>query len=249
MEDSKIKNIEVKVNYTKNRIIVALALTCLILLLYFRFKDDFKSNFKDDFISYRVGANQYKIHEDLNNPELAADTLDKLNRMAKKLIYTLNDKYINNKDGFNLIKNEYKNKVITGIVNLNNNFKTTSLEENIPSRSDNDTSYVIDKGDIFALCVRDPNNNNSIEENFNDLVFVMLHELSHIFTVEFGHGTEFWTNFKFILNEAVKDNLYTAVDYKKLKAPYCGIKISYSPIYDTGLDNYLITSIVDKYKN
>ena len=42
----------------------------------------------------------------------------------------------------------------------------------------------------------------------NTLVFVGIHELSHIASVTKGHGDEFWDNFKFLLENAVKD-IYT----------------------------------------
>ena len=63
----------------------------------------------------------------------------------------------------------------------------------------------------------------------NTLVFVGIHELSHIASVTKGHGDEFWDNFKFLLENAVKAKIYTPEDYSKESVDYCGMKITDSP--------------------
>ena len=63
-------------------------------------------------------------------------------------------------------------------------------------------------------------------------MFVALHELSHIATKSIGHTTEFWNNFKFLLQEAVKIKIYEPVNYKKKPKNYCGMKITDNPYYD-----------------
>lgn len=194
---------------------------------------------QEDFASIRVGANAYKVHEDLHNPKLAAETMDNLNKVAKTLIYKLNDKYINDPAGFNKIKPQYRGVVIDGIKRLTKNFKTANMEENIPERSGGDTSYVIDKGDVFAMCLRDPKNDHKVDDNMNELSFVLIHEMAHLFTKTFGHDNLFWTNFRFLLKEAEIFGLYTPINYKKNKVPYCGIVISYSPLYDIELKDYI----------
>ncbi len=194
---------------------------------------------KEDFASIRVGANAYKVHEDLHNPKLAAETMDNLNKIAKTLIHKLNDKYINDPNGFNAIKSQHREVVINGIKRLTKNFRTANMEENIPERSGGDTSYVIDKGDVFAMCLRDPKNDNKVDDNINELSFVLIHEMAHLFTETFGHTPLFWTNFRFLLNEAGTLGLYNPINYKKNKIPYCGIVISYSPLYDNELQDYI----------
>ncbi len=195
----------------------------------------------ESFQSIKIGNNSYKIHEDLSNPHIAAKTMDMLNNNAHYLINTLNKKYIDNPLGLSMIKPEYKKIVIDGINSLTKNFITANMEENIPERSGGDTSYVIDKGDVFAMCIRDPHNNNEIDtsNNMNELNFVLLHEMSHLFTSTFGHDNLFWNNFRFILQEAISINLYNPIDYKKNSKPYCGIVITYSPVFDNDLNDYI----------
>ena len=57
-----------------------------------------------------------------------------------------------------------------GIVSLSKNYNRDNLEENIPDRSGGDTSYVIDKGTTFAMCLRDPKNDNKLDTNHLSLL-------------------------------------------------------------------------------
>lgn len=193
----------------------------------------------EGFANVKVGGNSYKIHEDLENPVQAAETMDKLNTVAHKLINHLVEKYIDN-SGMTNIDPKYRDIVLGGIKDLKKNFKTANMIENVPERSGGDTSYVIDKGNVFAMCLRDPKNGNQIDPKFNALVFVLIHEMSHLFTTTFGHDTLFWNNFRFVLQEAVSIGLYESENYKQNGSPYCGIVISYSPLFDPKLIDYTI---------
>lgn len=192
----------------------------------------------EGFARVKIGANSYKIHEDLQDPIKAAETMDKLNTVAKTLISKMYSKYIDNPNGMDLIKDEHKKIVRNAIKDMKKNFVTSNMEENIPERSGGDTSYVVDKGDVFAMCLRDPKNGNQLDPKFNDLTFVLIHEISHLGCKEWGHPPSFWTLFRFVLQEAVEFELYTSIDYKQVGSPYCGIVISYSPLYDTKLVDY-----------
>ena len=68
--------------------------------------------------------------------------------------------------------------------------------------------------------------------DINTLTFVALHELSHIMTSSIGHKQEFWSNFKFLLENAKEANIYQPIDYKKNPTNYCGMKITDNPYYD-----------------
>ncbi len=50
-------------------------------------------------------------------------------------------------------------------------------------------------------------------------------------TLSIGHKEEFWNNFKFLLENAVRAHVYTAVDYAKTPIQYCGILIDENPLY------------------
>ena len=63
-------------------------------------------------------------------------------------------------------------------------------------------------------------------------MFVALHELSHIATKSIGHTTEFWENFKYLIQNAEKINIYKPINYKEKPEEYCGMTITDSPYYD-----------------
>jgi hypothetical protein len=73
-------------------------------------------------------------------------------------------------------------------------------------------------------------NNDLIDEN--TLTFVAIHELSHVATQSIGHKSEFWANFKFLLEEAKEAGIYSPKDYKSSPQEYCGMKITDNPYYD-----------------
>jgi predicted metal-dependent hydrolase len=61
---------------------------------------------------------------------------------------------------------------------------------------------------------------------------VAIHELSHIATKSIGHKTEFWENFKFLLEQAKAAGIHAPKDYKKEPQKYCGMTIRDSPAFD-----------------
>lgn len=94
-----------------------------------------------------------------------------------------------------------------------------------------DTSYSENKGARIVVCLRDktkPPTYPLIDKN--TIMFVLLHEMAHLMTETIGHTPEFWNNFKRILHDAVQVGIYTPVNYAQQPTPYCGMKITDSPI-------------------
>jgi hypothetical protein len=88
------------------------------------------------------------------------------------------------------------------------------------------TSYSINKGEQIVLCLR----NKDKLMDINTMMFVVLHEFAHLATESIGHTEEFWTNFKWILEESTNIGIYTRQDFKNNNVDYCGIKITSSPL-------------------
>lgn len=240
-KEDKDKAKEIVKKACKKAIIFLFVNMSIMMLLYFFMVNQSSSDVQEDFTTIKIGGNSYQVDEDFENPQIAAETMDKLNQIAKKLISFVDNKYNNNVgDGYYKLKEEYRKHVTDGINRLKKNFITANMQENIPSKSGGDTSYVLNKGDVFAMCIRDPNDKNEIQDNFNELVFVLVHELSHIFTKGYGHDDEFWTNFRFLLNEATEMKEYKKTNYAAITMPYCGISITYSPLFDIKLKDYTI---------
>lgn len=89
------------------------------------------------------------------------------------------------------------------------------------SRRDKDVGYSIDKGDVLAVCTEDGPT--------NEAVFVLLHELAHVATNEWGHNEVFWSNFSFLIDQAEKFGWYTPVDYRTSPGSICGTTIETVP--------------------
>ena len=81
------------------------------------------------------------------------------------------------------------------------------------------------------MCLRQRNEREELVDE-NIITFVALHELSHVMTSSIGHKQDFWNNFKFLLENAKKANIYDPVDYKKEPQEYCGMNINDNPYYD-----------------
>lgn len=94
-----------------------------------------------------------------------------------------------------------------------------------------DTSYSENKGQKVVVCLRDKTQSPEYPViDVNTIMFVMLHEMSHLMTETIGHTQEFWTNFRRILQDAVKLGIYQPVNYAQRPTPYCGMTITDSPL-------------------
>lgn len=107
---------------------------------------------------------------------------------------------------------------------LKKNFKPDNIKEGIDNP--NYTSYSVNKGEQIVLCLRSHNKLMDL----NTMMFVVLHELAHICTLSLGHTTEFWDNFKWILEEAINIGVYKKQEFKLKNVEYCGMKITDSPL-------------------
>ena len=92
------------------------------------------------------------------------------------------------------------------------------------------TSYSVNKGEKVVFCLRSRDKNNKLMD-INTMMFVALHELAHISSKTVGHDTAFWTNFKWLLENAIQIGIYEKQDFKKKPVEYCGIQITDSPLY------------------
>jgi hypothetical protein len=94
------------------------------------------------------------------------------------------------------------------------------------------TAYSENKGEKLAFCLNRTKKGESNMIDEHTLMFVAIHELSHIATKSIGHKTEFWDNFKFLLENAKEAGIHDPTDYKDEPTEYCGMKIHDNPYYD-----------------
>jgi len=98
------------------------------------------------------------------------------------------------------------------------------------------TSYSVNKGEEIHLCLRQRGGQDEALVNENVMIFVALHELSHVCTESVGHGPDFWNNFGWILKEAESMGYYKYTDFQAQPVSYCGVSITDSPRYDPKKD-------------
>lgn len=183
------------------------------------------------YFNFSINNKNYKVLKDKDNFENAANILYKIDNNIMILINYITKKYQDNKT--NLPIKKYK--IIKQIIyKTQKNYKSHSLKENFPSVPGRDVSYNINKGDHISLCLRDFYNPNSFHE-FNDIMFVAIHELAHSCTISFDHTDEFWYNFRFLLENAIEAQIYINKNYNQNPVNYCSMEITYNPIFD---DNY-----------
>jgi hypothetical protein len=91
------------------------------------------------------------------------------------------------------------------------------------------TSYSENKGEKIVVCLREKVEPYKLVD-INTVMFVVLHEMSHLMTTTVGHTPEFWANFKRILLDATAVGIYTQVNYARSPVAYCGMTISDSPL-------------------
>ena len=108
-------------------------------------------------------------------------------------------------------------------------FNSTKIMETLPNSEF--TAYSENKGEKLAFCLHTKKNGSQLID-MNTLTYVAIHELAHIATKSIGHTPEFWKNFKFLLTQAEKINIYNPIDYKNNPQKYCGMTINDNPYYD-----------------
>ena len=187
--------------------IILILLTSALVYLYIN--SDF---FNLKCVISEVDGNRYCVRERKRINE-AADILATVVNKCEKFIEHLKKKYPQNEGVERLVKKFNKNNIVETL-------PTSEL-----------TAYSENKGEKLAFCLN-KNKNGTKLIDINTLMFVALHELSHIMSLSIGHTDEFWNNFKFLLENASDINIYNPVDYKKKPQDYCGLEITDNPYYD-----------------
>jgi len=160
-----------------------------------------------------VDGNKYCVRERAKVQE-AADLLAKITDKCKNLVEYVAEKNPDDDRAERLTKGFHPQKVM----------------ETLPTSEF--TAYSENKGEKLAFCL---NRTRKGEDNMIDehtLMFVAIHELSHIATKSIGHKTDFWENFKFLLQNAKEAGIHNPEDYKDKPTEYCGMKIHDNPYYD-----------------
>jgi hypothetical protein len=169
-------------------------------------------NFQLKCVISSVDGKKYCVRDRVMIKEAVNILAEAVNRM-KRLVDYLSKEYPNDED----------------IQRLKQNFNPNKISETLPTSEL--TAFSENKGEKMAFCLNKTKNTGTLID-INTLTFVAIHELAHIMTKSIGHKQEFWKNFKFLLENAVKIGIYKPVDYKKENQSYCGMTITDNPYYD-----------------
>lgn len=163
-----------------------------------------------DKIESSVNNKKYYVRN-LPDKRGAADKLANIGIKLKKLVDSLDLKDVE--------KGEYNKK-------LKDNFNSEHITENIPGSQY--VAYSVNKGEELSLCIREKDTEKFMDDNI--ILFVAIHELSHIMTPETGHTPLFWNNMSYLLEKASSIGIYIPVDYGKNPKKYCGMVINSTPM-------------------
>jgi hypothetical protein len=160
-----------------------------------------------------VDSNKYCVRE-RKNMKKASNLLAQTTSNMTKLVAHLEKKFPSDGNVIFLVKN----------------YNPKRIKEILPTSEY--TAYSENKGEKIAFCLGNDKKDldNLIDQN--TLMFVALHELSHLATKTIGHDETFWKNFKFILQESEKIGIYKPINYKSTETSYCGTTIRDNPYYD-----------------
>jgi hypothetical protein len=159
-----------------------------------------------------IDGNTYCIRE-RDKIQLVADLFARITQKMVKLVKYVYKKYPKREN----------------CILLHKNFNPKKISEILPTSKY--TAYSENKGEKMAFCATTTKKGNKLIDE-NTLTFVAIHELSHIATKSIGHTSEFWNNFKFLLENSEKIGIYNPINYKQDPVKYCGMEITDNPYYD-----------------
>lgn len=171
----------------------------------------YQNRFQEVFsVRSRVDNRKYMVNQAKDQQD-AADTLARIRAKLERFSKYIQKKYPEDER----------------VIQLSRLFQPDAIVEAKPEEKT--TSYTINKGEQMVLCIRSRDDKRKLIDE-NVLMFVALHELTHIMTESVGHTTEFWDNFSFVLREALKLGVYHYVDFRSNPVKYCGVEITDSPL-------------------
>lgn len=190
-----------------DQFIIIVTVVIVLICFYIHYTSQFE---EVTFIKSKVNNKKYLVQNKKDRQE-AADILANVSENLNKLVAKLVAKYPDNKD----------------VLRLKKRFNANHITES--SYKNKYTSYSVNKGEKVVFCLRSRDEKQELID-LNTLMFVALHEITHIMTKSIGHTEEFWRNFKFILQESVEFGIYKRDEYSKNPKKYCGIMITHSPL-------------------
>lgn len=238
-----------------NAVLSAVLVVVLVILFIKYYGVYSKFNTSPVAVCDNDGCETRNIHNLHENREAAAKLMDDIVVDVDKLIDHLREKYTTNGwTGMNPDKagiidvvpsvgayesasgdvdvkgSDYMQERVNQLIER---YNRDSIYEISPRNKANLTSYTENKGDQLVLCLREktPRGGDNQLHDKNTMIFVTVHELTHIMNDEWGHEEDFWNLFRTMLENATEIGIYYPVDYKHHPINYCGLTLNYSPLF------------------
>lgn len=188
---------------------LALVIFSIIIFTYIMYTASIGQYNITNSVSRNADGKIIKIHSAHENQEAAYSVLKKVNTNLREIVSIFPDE------------------------NIRAAYTKIIIVENSPHNKNNETSYV--KDGLMVLCIRDEYGEL---HDFNTVMFVALHELSHFAATsdDDDHGPEYWAIFGKMLRAAEMRGLIQNIDYSKAPTKYCGVDINFNPVFTSKLN-------------
>lgn len=165
--------------------------------------------YRNVFYDGNVFVRDYSVHvSHAHDPAKTVKVLRDLRTRAIRLV--------------DVLRNEYPNdKRVKRLTRWNGIIHETEHQDGV-------FGYNVNKGTGVSVCVH---NRKGEPNRFNDLFFVVMHEMSHIMTKAYDHDDTFWNSFRLLIEEATKNGLFVNVDYKKHPSRFCDGYLTDNPTF------------------
>jgi len=202
---------------TSHLILILIILT-IILILYYNIGARNMTYVKSD-----IDNQQYMVRNQ-KDKNLAANILARLKSNILELTKYMNMKLENPKYKDLAKYTEFK----PYILQLKDKIQNVVVKESDANTVY--TSYTINKGEQIIFCIRSKSistilNSTDIHD-LNLIMYVALHEISHVACPEYNHTPLFKKIFRFFCEEAIEMGIYKKIEFNISPKEYCGMKIN-----------------------
>lgn len=185
----------------------------ILIIIYLVYLHNYNANLLK--VKSTIDNSEYYV-QDKEDAQDAANLIAKIKDKLKSLIEHLSKQYPSDER----------------TIRIKQNYRENSLKEGVDNP--NYTSYSVNKGEQIILCLR----NKDKLMDLNTMMFVVLHEIGHLASESIGHTDEFWSNFKWILEESINIGIYVRQDFDSKPVEYCGMSITSSPLDNESLSSF-----------
>tara|TARA_B100001540_G_C15816947_1_gene648205 strand:+ start:14853 stop:15509 length:657 start_codon:yes stop_codon:yes gene_type:complete len=203
-----------------------IVIVLILVIIYLVYLHNYNANLLK--VKSTIDNTEYYV-QDKEDAQDAANLIAKIKDKLKSLIEHLSKQYPSDER----------------TIRIKQNYRENSLKEGVDDP--NYTSYSVNKGEQIILCLR----NKDKLMDLNTMMFVVLHEIGHLASESIGHTDEFWSNFKWILEESINIGIYVRQDFDSKPVEYCGMSITSSPLDNESLSSFPLETdkkIVEGFK-